>query len=96
MLLVRFELTQHTTFEVAASSSWATGAKLIIFQTIKVLENTTEEAGLEPALFRCQKAMPYRLGDSSMFDKLPGQVSNLHDFRFRGGGLYQIRLPGNK
>jgi hypothetical protein len=37
-----------------------------VFQIIKVLENTTEEAGLEPALFRCQRAMPYRLGDSSI------------------------------
>jgi hypothetical protein len=28
MLPVRFELTKHTTFEVAASSNWATGAKI--------------------------------------------------------------------
>ena len=31
VLLVRFELTQRTTFEVAASSSWATGAKIDYF-----------------------------------------------------------------
>lgn len=33
VLLVRFELTQRTTFEVAASSDWATGAKIDYFPT---------------------------------------------------------------
>jgi hypothetical protein len=62
ILLEGFEPTLiTTTFEVAASSIWAIGVRIFCHG-----ENRTEEAGLEPASCRFQRAVPYQLGDSSI------------------------------